>query len=398
MAKLIEITGKPFSGEWGSDDEIGNGIPVIRTTNFTNKGIVDYANVVTRCIEKKNIEDKYLQYGDIILEKSGGSDKQPVGRVVFFEGTEHKYLFNNFTGLLRIKDKSKWLPKFVFYSLFASYLRGETRNFENKTTGLHNLKIDLYMSNIEVNDFPYTKQMDIVKKIDKINFLIELREKQIEKLDLLVKSRFIELFGDPVFNNKGWKVYKLKEVTKKIGSGATPKGGKESYPNEGISFIRSLNVHDGLFEFKDLAHLTEQQAKQLNNVAVEKEDVLINITGASVARTCVVPAEILPARVNQHVSIIRCNKDYISPIFVNRQFLNDSFKKRLLKIGEAGGATRQAITKQQLEDISVIVPTYDLQKAFAHFIQQTDKSKLAIQQSLEKLEILKKSLMQEYFG
>lgn len=222
---------------------------------------------------------------------------------------------------------------------------------------------------------PLEVQLKIAAIFENLEHLIENKNKQLISLDKLAKSRFIELFGDPVFNNKGWKVYKLKEVTKKIGSGATPKGGKESYPNEGISFIRSLNVHDGLFEFKDLAHLTEQQAKQLNNVAVEKEDVLINITGASVARTCVVPAEILPARVNQHVSIIRCNKDYISPIFVNRQFLNDSFKKRLLKIGEAGGATRQAITKQQLEDISVIVPTYDLQKAFAHFIQQTDKSK-----------------------
>ena len=118
MAKLIEITGKALSGEWGTDDIDGTGIPVLRTTNFTNDGIVSYENVVSRTIAKKNIEEKYLKTGDIIIEKSGGSDKQPVGRVVFYDGPEHMYLFNNFTGLLRVKDREKWDPKYIFYSLF----------------------------------------------------------------------------------------------------------------------------------------------------------------------------------------------------------------------------------------------------------------------------------------
>lgn len=186
------------------------------------------------------------------------------------------------------------------------------------------------------------------------------------------------MFGDPIRNDKFWPINKLKDVTIKIGSGATPKGGKESYPNEGIYFIRSLNVHDGLFEFKDLAHLTENQAKLLNNVIVEQGDVLLNITGASVARTCVVPNEILPARVNQHVSIIRCNKNFLNSTFMNRQFLSDSFKRKLLNMGEAGGATRQAITKQQLEDTTVIVPPITLQKEYASFVQQVDKSKFVV--------------------
>lgn len=75
MAKLIDITGRVLSGEWGTDDELGNGIPVIRTTNFTNEGVINYNNVVTRRITKKNIDEKYLCNGDIIIEKSGGSDK-----------------------------------------------------------------------------------------------------------------------------------------------------------------------------------------------------------------------------------------------------------------------------------------------------------------------------------
>ena len=86
MAKLIEITGKALSGEWGTDDETGEGIPVLRTTNFTNEGVVNYNDVVTRTITKKNIDEKFLRKGDIIIEKSGGSDKFPVGRVIYFDG------------------------------------------------------------------------------------------------------------------------------------------------------------------------------------------------------------------------------------------------------------------------------------------------------------------------
>ena len=143
MAKVIDIIGKVLSGEWGTDDETGDGIPVLRTTNFTNEGVVNYNDVVTRMITKKNIEEKYLRKGDILIEKSGGSVKFPVGRVIYFDGEDNTYLFNNFTGLLRVKDREIWYPRYVFYSLFANYKRGGTRAFENKTTGLHNLK-DVY--------------------------------------------------------------------------------------------------------------------------------------------------------------------------------------------------------------------------------------------------------------
>ncbi|MBM6800723.1 restriction endonuclease subunit S, partial [Coprobacillus cateniformis] len=139
MTKLIDITGKAKSGEWGTDDDIGNGIPVLRTTNFTYTGKINFNDVITRTIKKKNIDDKYLRKGDIIIEKSGGSDRFPVGRVIYFDGEDYKYLFNNFTGLLRVQDKEKWYPKYVLYSLLANYNRGGTRRFENKTTGLHNL-------------------------------------------------------------------------------------------------------------------------------------------------------------------------------------------------------------------------------------------------------------------
>ena len=398
MTRLIEITGKALSGEWGKDDDSGNGIPVLRTTNFTNIGEVDYENVVTRNIIKKNLDEKYLRKGDIIIEKSGGSDKQPVGRVIFFDGEERTYLFNNFTGLLRVKDQANWYPRYIFYSLFSNYRKGGTRAFENKTTGLHNLKTDEYVAHYEVADASMQNQIAICAQLDRVTKNIKLHQQELQKLDQLIKSRFVEMFGDPLFNTSGWEEIVLSSATIKIGSGATPKGGKESYQNEGISFIRSMNVHDGRFEYKDLAHITDVQAKQLDNVSVKEGDVFINITGASVARSCIVPKEILPARVNQHVAIIRCDKTKLNPIFANNMFLNERFKKLLLSIGELGGATRQAITKQQLEMLTIILPPLKLQNQFADFVNQVDKSKVAVQKSLDETQLLFDSLMQKYFG
>ena len=192
MAKLIEITGKALSGEWGTDDEIGNGIPVLRTTNFTNEGFIDYRDVVTRHIDKKNIDEKYLRPGDIIIEKSGGSDKQPVGRVVYFEGPESTYMFNNFTGLLRVKEQKKWFPKYIFYSLYYNYYKGGTKIYEYKTTGLHNLKMDSYISRYDVLEKDYGEQIRICERIDKINRLIQLHKEEIIELEKITKSRYSE--------------------------------------------------------------------------------------------------------------------------------------------------------------------------------------------------------------
>ena len=101
----------------------------------------------------------------------------------------------------------------------------------------------------------------------------------------------------------------LKNICTKIGSGATPTGGKSAYLSQGISLIRSQNVLDYTFAMDGLAYINEDQAMKLNNVEVQKGDILLNITGDSVARVCIVPDNVLPARVNQHVAIIRVDED-----------------------------------------------------------------------------------------
>ena len=182
------------------------------------------------------------------------------------------------------------------------------------------------------------------------------------------------MFGDPVLNPKKWNIEKLKTLTSKIGSGATPKGGRESYISEGISLVRSMNVYNGYFEYDGLAHITEKQARELDNVMLQENDVLINITGASVARCCILPKEVLPARVNQHVSILRTT-DKLHPVYLSNLLITDTEQRVLLGIGGAGGATREAITKTELEILDIPVPPLPLQNDFATFVHQIDKSK-----------------------
>ena len=165
----------------------------------------------------------------------------------------------------------------------------------------------------------------------------------------------------------------MGELTTKIGSGATPKGGKAAYREDGITLIRSMNVHNGQFEYKDLAHISDEQASRLDNVTIEEDDVLLNITGASVARCCIAPAEIIPARVNQHVCIVRC-KDFIAPEFLNHLLIDDNYQDLLWSIA-GSGATREAITKQQVENLQIILPSAELQNEFMNFVKQVDKSK-----------------------
>ena len=241
-----------------------------------------------------------------------------------------------------------------------------------------------------------SEQTHRVKVLDKIAFVIKFRQQQLQKLDELVKARFVELFGNPVINNKGWNVSDLGQLTIKIGSGATPKGGKEAYQTDGISLIRSMNVHNGKFEYKELAHISDEQAARLENVAVEENDVLLNITGASVARSCIVPTNVLPARVNQHVCIIRC-KDSIMPDFINSLLIDDNYQGLLWSIA-GSGATREAITKQQVESLQIILPPISKQEEFSKFINRVNKSKVAVQKSLDKAQLLFDSLMQQYFG
>ncbi|MDT2659245.1 restriction endonuclease subunit S [Enterococcus hulanensis] len=167
------------------------------------------------------------------------------------------------------------------------------------------------------------------------------------------------------------KKVSLHEVTSKIGSGATPRGGKNAYQGGEYSLIRSMNVFDDFFNRFELAKINEDQATKLNNVAVQEGDVLINITGASVARVNIVPKDILPARVNQHVSIIRPIREKLYNNFLHYYLVQPVVKQKLLAI--ALGSSREAITKDSLENFQINLPNLKNQVKIADILSILDK-------------------------
>ena len=190
-----------------------------------------------------------------------------------------------------------------------------------------------------------------------------------------------------------WKKYKLGEITSKIGSGATPKGGRDSYLGGNIALIRSQNVLDFSFSKLGLAYINEVQAEKLSNVEVYEKDVLLNITGDSVARVCIVPKNVIPARVNQHVAIIRGNDkvDYRYLLYY-LQYI----KPQLLSLSQ-GGATRNALTKKMIEELEVKMPSKGIQKEIVSILYALD-SKIELNRRInDNLEQQTQALFKSWF-
>lgn len=193
-----------------------------------------------------------------------------------------------------------------------------------------------------------------------------------------------------------WKYTKLKDLTTKIGSGATPRGGKESYKDDGISLIRSLNVYDFEFDVSGLAYIDDEQADGLSNVIVEPNDILLNITGASVARCTIVPQEILPARVNQHVSIIRVDSRKAVPHYILYAINSYQYKQYLLTLAQ-GGATREAITKTVIENFEIAMPPIEVQRKIAAVLSAYDDAIENNTRRIKALEEASQALYREWF-
>lgn len=396
MAKLIDITGKALSGEWGLDDDNGSGIPVLRTTNFTNEGIVNYDNVVTRKISKKNISEKFLKNGDILIEKSGGSDKFPVGRVIYYDGENDKYLFNNFTGLLRIKNVTTWYPKYVFYSLFANYKRGGTRCFENKTTGLHNLKTDDYVQRYEIAELSIEKQIRICDNLDKIHSIIISQKKEMDYLDELVKARFIEVFGDMLLNSKSWREIRLDSVAD-IVSGIT-KGRKiKSAEIYEVPYMAVSNVKNGYIDWTKVKTIMATK-EEIKRYQLLPNDVLMTEGGDpdKLGRGAIIKSPPNNCIHQNHIFRVRLNEE-ILPIYFEYYLQQIKAKRYFLKCSKQTTGIA-SINMKQLMALPVLIPDMESQKTFAKFTEQADKSKAVIEKSLKELETLQASLMQKYFS
>ena len=208
------------------------------------------------------------------------------------------------------------------------------------------------ISELEIEVPPIEFQAEMARDNQIIRDRIELKRRINDNLVATVTAIYRRMFIE------GGRIYPtapLKQLCSKIGSGATPKGGKTAYQESGVSLVRSTNVFDYAFSYDDLAHISDEQADQLSNVIVEENDVLFNITGVSVTRCCIVPADVLPARVNQHVMILRPKTAMPMSYYIMTTLCSAENKGKLMGIAQSG-STREAINKQEMESFSIPVP------------------------------------------
>lgn len=379
MTKLFDITGKALSGEWGTDDPDGCGIPVLRTTNFTNVGKVNYDNVVTRNIQKKNISDKLLKKGDIIIEKSGGTDKNPVGRVIYFEGEENKYLFNNFTGLLRVKDKNEWYPKYVFYSMFAYYKKGGTRRFENKTTGLHNLKLDDYIKRLDIQKASYVNQVHVCKLLDCVRFQIDNMERELELLDELVKARFVEMFGDPRINEKKWKAGKIVDYFEVKGGKRIPKGMGYAERKTNHPYLRASDMKNATILDDDIHYIDEEVYKRIKRYTVNAHDIYLTNVGVNLGMAGVIPKQYDGANLTENaVKLVPKDKILLNGMFLSYYINSPGIQHYINERKMSVGVPKLAIFR--IESMPLLLPPLELQNQFASFVEEVDKSQFVLHQ------------------
>lgn len=259
-------------------------------------------------------------------------------------------LVSNIYTVFEVKDENELLPEYLMLWFsrpeFDRYARFKSHGSVREIMDWDE------MCKVELPVPPIDKQRSIVKAYQTITERIDLKRRINDNLVATVTAIYRRMFieGDRIYPTAP-----LKQLCSKIGSGATPKGGKTAYQESGVSLIRSTNVFDYAFSYDDLAHISDEQADQLSNVVVEENDALFNITGVSVTRCCIVPADVLPARVNQHVMILRPNTAMPMSYYIMTTLCSAENKAKLLGIAQSG-STREAINKQEMESFSIPVP------------------------------------------
>ena len=383
LGKLLLDT---FSGEWGTEE--GESLtPVLRTSNFNEDGSLDYSTPAIRCIPERKVAKKRMFRGDIILEKSGGTPKRPVGIMAFYDSDELA-LCSNFNQVLRF-DEDRILSRFAFHQLRWLKDRNAFDRFTRKTTGLQNLQmkklieLKLHVPQIEA-------QTTIADTLDKIVDNQRTLQREIINLDSLVKSRFVEMFGDPATADAKHKLLAIGNFAD-VQTGATPLRRESKYYGGSIPWVKTgevaRNFANGVEE-----NITETAIKETNCKVFPAGAVLVAMYGQGDTRG---KAAILPfeAATNQACAAIMPSPAH-NEVFLNAQLqlLYEDMRAKSL------GGNQKNLSLGIIKSMKVIMPPMEAQQEFATFVSQVDKSRFIAQQQIEKLQMLYDSLAQEYFG
>ena len=249
---------------------------------------------------------------------------------------------------------------------------------------------------------PYEKQCEIAEVLDKVTSLISLRKQQLAKLDELIKARFVEMFGDPISNPFGFKVESLQEmlddntITYHLdGNHGSDYPRNEEFVESGVSYISANCIIDDNVNLQLAKHLTEERAAKLRKGIAQDEDVLF-AHNATVGPVAILHTRETKVVLGTSLTAYRCNKQRILPSYLKAYMQSEGFVRQYTKDMKQTTRNQVPITAQR--KYLFIVPPLSLQNRFASFVERVDQQKQTVQQSLEKLELMKKALMQEYFG
>ena len=337
-----------------TNSDLKYGIEDVRGCSNTKQMMQTRANLIGRTYEKFIV----LRPQEFVFNRRTTRNGEKIGMA--YNNTDREYIFTNDYVAFRVKQE--YLDKLLPDYLYMFFCRDEFDRYARyKSTGsateFFNWE-DMCAVPFEIP--PMDFQQLVVNAYKVLNERIETKQKINDNLVSTLQSIYIKMFLE---SQNTYMTTPLADLCSKIGSGATPKGGKAAYFDKGISLIRSMNVFDYFFSYPELAHISQIQANALANVEIQQADVLFNITGVSVTRCCVVPDDVLPARVNQHVMIIRPYKGKNMSYYIMCTLCTSENKAKLLGIGQSG-STREAINKQELESFEIPVPSDEELESF----------------------------------
>ena len=324
----------------------------------------------------------YMPIGTVIL-----SSRAPIGKTAI-AGCE-MCCNQGFKNLICSDD--------IFNEYLYYFLKGKTDYLNSLGRGATFKEISKsIVENIEIRLPALEEQKQIARQFGEIYRLISLRKQQLARLDELVKARFVEMFGDPKSNPNSYPISQLSEHIEFLTSGS--RGWAQYCVDNGSEwFITIKNVKDCRISIDNMQPINAPDNAEAKRTKVQEGDLLISIT-ADLGRTGVVTKEIADhgAYINQHLTCIRLNKEILNPLYVAFFMESPAGKEQFESKNQS--AVKAGLNFNSINSLRLLVPPMDEQSAFVEFVHQVDKSKLAVQQSLDKLELLKKALMQKYFG
>ena len=257
------------------------------------------------------------------------------------------------------------------------------------------------LSKVKIPIPPLDQQKKIASILDAADNYRQKTKALIEKYDELTQSLFLDMFGDPVANNMKWKVDKLKDLSIKIGSGNTPKGGQKVYVKEGITFFRSMNVWKNNIVYDDIAFIDMQTHSKMPKSSLKHKDILMTKTGrvntenSSLGRAALYLGEDDKANVNGHVYLIRLKEDVLHE-FVLHILTSKEYRDHIRRVC-VGGIDKRQLNKDHIEDFPIIAPPLDMQERFVNNLKITNNHKEKLEKSLAQAEDLFNSLLQRAF-